>query len=89
MNKTRLNYSHMVSSMLTVSKGVLKAKMLEYFRRIEKTKEELIVTDHHRPVLRITPIVSSKLPTEVFGQQNKVIYYEDINTPTTHEWGDL
>ena len=75
--------------MLTVSKGVLKAKMLEYFRHIEKTKEELIVTDHHRPVLRITPILSSKLPHEVFNQQRKIIYYEDINTPTIHEWSDL
>lgn len=74
--------------MLTVSKGVLKAKMLEYFRLVEKTKEELIVTDHHRPVLRITPYIASKLPLEVFKHRTKVIYYEDINTPTTDEWAE-
>lgn len=74
--------------MITVSKGVLKAKMLEYFRHVEKTKEELIVTDHHRPVLRITPILERTLPTDVFKKQGKVIYQEDINTPTNDEWDD-
>ncbi len=72
-------------NMITVSKGVLKAKMLEYFREVEKTKETLIVTDHHKPVLKITPFFTSKLPTEVFNQ-GKVTYYEDINTPTISEW---
>ena len=62
--------------------------MLEYFRLIEKTKEELIVTDHHRPVLRIMPYIAPKLPTEVFKHQSKVIYYEDINAPTTNEWNE-
>lgn len=76
-----------MNAMITVSKGVLKAKMLEYFRQIEKTKEELIVTDHHKPVLRIVPIQEQKLPTEVF-KQGQVTYFEDINTPTIHEWDD-
>ena len=74
--------------MLMVSKGTLKAKMLEYFRQVEKTKEELIVTDHHRPVLRIIPIETRQLPTDVFKQQGKVVYFEDINMPTDSEWGD-
>ena len=72
--------------MITVSKGVLKAKMLEYFRQVEKTREELIVTDHHKPVLRIIPIQEHKLPTDVFKEQGNVVYLEDINTPTTDEW---
>jgi hypothetical protein len=33
-----------------VSKSALKAKMLEYFRRVEETGEELIVTDNGEPV---------------------------------------
>lgn len=74
--------------MIMVSKGVLKAKMLEYFRQVEKTKEELIVTDHHRPVLRIIPIQQRKLPTDVFKKQGAVLYLEDINAPTSSEWGD-
>lgn len=39
--------------MITVSKGVLKAKMLAYFRQVEETGETLVVTDHRKPVLRI------------------------------------
>ncbi|MFT4589551.1 MAG: antitoxin (DNA-binding transcriptional repressor) of toxin-antitoxin stability system, partial [Limisphaerales bacterium] len=36
--------------MKTVSKGKLKAKMLEYFREVEATGETLVVTDHGREV---------------------------------------
>jgi antitoxin (DNA-binding transcriptional repressor) of toxin-antitoxin stability system len=74
--------------MIMVSKGILKAKMLEYFRHVEKTGEELIVTDHHKPVLRIIPILERKLPMDVFKKQGRVLYSEDINTPTSGEWGD-
>lgn len=75
--------------MISVSKGVLKAKMLEYFRHVEKTKEELVVTDHHKPVLRIVPYFSPKLPTDVFTGHKKVIYREDITAPTTDEWKEV
>lgn len=76
--------------MKTVSKGLLKAKMLEYFRAVEETKEPLIVMSHHKPVLKIVPYQDSKRPDEVFAQyQGKVVYHEDINTPTTNEWGEV
>ena len=54
--------------MITVSKGVLKAKMLEYFRRVEETGEELIVTSHRKPVLRIEPITKKKTVRELFKE---------------------
>lgn len=61
--------------------------MLRVFRNIEETGEELIVTDHNRPVLRIQPIATKKTVKEVFGTiQGKVIYHEDINTPTRDGW---
>ena len=41
--------------MKTVSKGKLKAKLLEYFREVERTAESLIVTDHGRKVLEVRP----------------------------------
>lgn len=75
--------------MITVSKGVLKAKMLEYFRQVEKNNEELIVTDHHKPVLRIIAIKQRKLPTDVFKEQGHVMYFEDINAPTCDEWDQI
>ena len=75
--------------MISVSKGVLKAKMLAYFRHIEKTKEGLIVTDHNRPVLRILPYSPLQRPTDVFKNHKKVIYHEDLTTPTRDEWEAL
>ncbi len=58
------DYSH---KMNTVSKGKLKAKMLDYFRRVERTGEELIVTDHNVPVLRVVPIKRRQHPDELFA----------------------
>ena len=76
--------------MPSISKSKLKANMLRIFRHIENTGEEMIVTDHNRPVLRIQPIAQKQTVEEVFGTvQGKVFYREDINTLTTDEWKDL
>jgi antitoxin (DNA-binding transcriptional repressor) of toxin-antitoxin stability system len=77
--------------MITVSKGVLKAKMLEYFRRIERTGEEIVVTDHKVPVLKIQSIKDRKYTVdEVFADlRGKVKISEDIMKPETEEWGDI
>ncbi|MGH7884432.1 MAG: type II toxin-antitoxin system Phd/YefM family antitoxin [Thermodesulfobacteriota bacterium] len=80
----------MAMTIKVVSKGKLKAKMLEYFREIERTKEELIVLDRNRPVLRIIPITPKKSPKDVFTSfQGKVKYKGDILESTEEEWGDL
>ncbi|MBI3201348.1 MAG: prevent-host-death protein [Myxococcales bacterium] len=72
---------------MQVSKGVLKAKMLEYFRRIEESGEELIVTDNNQPVLRIVPIRTRRPAREVFADvRGRVAYHGDILEPTTSEW---
>ena len=73
--------------MPSISKSKLKADMLRIFREIEESGEEWIVTDHNRPILRIQPITQKKTVEEVFGAiQGKVVYRQDINTPTTDEW---
>ena len=38
---------------ITVSKTCFKARAFEYFRRVEKTGEPVIVTDRGRPVVEI------------------------------------
>ena len=38
-----------------VSKSKFKPKGLEYFRKVEETGQEIIITDHGRPVLKIVP----------------------------------
>ena len=39
----------------TVSKSAFKPKALQYFRLIEETGEELVITDNGQPVIRIMP----------------------------------
>ncbi len=73
----------------TISKSKLKAKMLEIFRKLEASGEELIVTDRDKPVLKIVPIKDRATVAELFGAiQGRVTYHEDINTPTLAEWDD-
>ena len=73
-----------------ISKSKLKAKMLEIFRQLESSGNELIVTDHDKPVLKIIPIKQKAAVNAVFGDlQGQVTYLEDINTPTLQEWEDV
>ena len=73
--------------MNTVSKSALKAKMLEYFRRVEETGQELVVTDNNEPVLRIVPIRKRIRMASLFADvRGRVVYHEDPVAPTTDEW---
>lgn len=75
--------------MITVSKSELKAKMLEYFRKVEQTGEEIIVTSNHVPILKVSPLLKRKTPEEVFSAfQGKVVYKDDILNDTSDEWAD-
>ncbi len=74
----------------TISKSKLKAKMLEIFRDLEASGDELIVTDHGKPVLKIQPIKDKSTVEELFSElQGQVSYYEDIDTPTLPEWDEV
>ena len=76
--------------MRTVSKGVLKARMLEYFRRVEKTGEELIVTDHRVPVLKVVPLRPKQSVDDLFADvRGKFRCTGDLLEPETAEWGDV
>lgn len=71
----------------TVSKSALKARMLEYFRRVEETGEELVVTDNNEPVLRIVPIRRRVPAATMFADVvGRVVYHEDPVTSTRDEW---
>jgi antitoxin (DNA-binding transcriptional repressor) of toxin-antitoxin stability system len=70
-----------------VAKGKLKAHMLEYFRRVEKSGEELVVTDNRIPVLKVVPYRRKLGPEEVFGELRGNVQYDgDVRTPETEEW---
>lgn len=76
--------------MLTISKSKLKAQMLQIFRELEATGEEVIVTDRNRSVAHITPYEDKLTVEELFANwQGQVIFHEDPSTPTIDEWEDL
>ena len=76
--------------MITVSKNVLKAKMLEYFRRVEDEGEELVVTHNNVPVLKVVPLRRPRGVEDVFAKfRGKVKYRADLLEPETEEWGDV
>ena len=74
--------------MKTASKSVLKAHMLEYFRNVEETGEELIVTSHGTPTLKVIPIVEKKSVNELFaGIRGVAKLNGDLTEPETDAWG--
>jgi prevent-host-death family protein len=40
---------------ITISKSKLKPGLLEILREVERSRKELVITDHGRPVLKILP----------------------------------
>lgn len=77
----------------TISKDQLQTTMLKVFRELETTGDELIVTEHGRPVLKIVPIRPNppkRSVQELFGDvQGQVVFLEDMDTPTTDEWSEV
>lgn len=69
---------------MRISKSQFKPRSLEYFRKVELTGEELVITDHGRPVLKVVPYVSE--PEECFhGLRGTVLKYEDPLEPVAVE----
>jgi len=73
---------------VTVSKSRFKPKALEYFRQIEETKEDIIITDHGKPVLKVTPY--SEKPANILKSlRGSVLKYERPLEPTDEKWEAL
>ncbi len=72
-----------------VSKSGFKARALEYFRQVERTGKELIITDHGRPVLKIAPF--KKDPAEALKTlRGSVLRYDEPTEPVgLEDWEDL
>jgi prevent-host-death family protein len=72
-----------------VSKSSFKAKALEYFRQVESTGEELVITDNGKPVLKIVPYAHD--PEEALrALRGSVIRYTDPLEPVgLEDWESL
>lgn len=75
--------------MKKISKSSFKPRALEYFREVEATGQEIIITDRGRPVVRIVPFRPdpSRAREEL---RNTVIRYDDPTEPVgVEDWESL
>lgn len=68
----------------TVSKSRFKAGALEYFRQVERTGKELIITDRGRPVLKIAPYGSRPVDA-LAALRGSVLRFDDPLRPVDLE----
>lgn len=70
--------------MKTIAKSEFKPKAFEYFRIIESTGEEILITDHGRPVLKISKY--SENDNDILKSlKGTVTHYEEPMKPVAVE----
>ena len=72
-----------------VSKSQFKPRALEYFRQVERTGHELIITDHGKPVLKVVPYADD--PQAALAElRGSVKRYDDPTEPVgLEDWDTL
>jgi prevent-host-death family protein len=69
-----------------VSKSRFKARALDFFRQVEQTGSELIITDRGRPVLRLLPYRTDP-QARLKELRGTVVRYDDPTEPVAAaEW---
>ncbi len=70
----------------TISKSKFKPHALKYFRQIEETGQDLIITDHAKPVIKISPYHHE--PQAILEElRNSILQYEDPLEPVAeNDW---
>lgn len=64
----------------TISKSSFEERPEEFLREVESTGEDLVITDHGKPVLRLVPYMPS--PTEALeALRGSVLRYDDPTEP--------
>ena len=72
-----------------ISKSQFKPHALKYFREVEKTGKELIISDRGKPVLKIVPYTEN--PEEALkALRGTVVKYDDPTEPVgLQDWEAL
>jgi prevent-host-death family protein len=72
-----------------ISKSSFKAKALEYFRQVESTGKELVITDNGKPVLKVVPYVHDPAAS-LRALRGSVVRYDDPLEPVgLEDWESL
>ena len=67
-----------------VSKSRFKAHALELFRQVERTGDEIIITDRGRPVLKVVPYAAE--PERHLSElRDSVVRYDEPEKPVAPE----
>lgn len=74
---------------MVISKSRFKERPLDYCQQVEATGEELIITDHGKPVLKLAPYAQD--PMEALkALRGSVLRYDDPTEPVGQEdWESL
>ena len=73
----------------SVSKSKLKAHALEYFRQVQESGRELIVTDRGRPVLKIVPYEFDPSEHLAVLRESVVRYDSPLEPVGLEDWESL
>ena len=78
-----------VMSIKSVSKSRFKARALEYFREVEESGGEIVITDRGRPVLKLVRYRPDEASPES-TLRDTVLRYDDPTLPVGEEdWESL
>jgi prevent-host-death family protein len=72
----------------SVPKSKFKPKAFEYFRLVEETKTEILITDHGKPVAKIVPYKPSD-EEDLLALRGLVEHFEDPTAPIETDWDAL
>ena len=67
-----------------VPKSIFKPKAFEYFRLVEQKRQEILITDHGRPVARISPVDEAD-EQELSALRGLLVKYIDPYEPVGSE----
>jgi len=68
----------------TISKTQFKARALEYFRQVERTRTELVITDRGRPVVKLVPFTGEP-GYALLALRDSVVRYDAPTEPVGEE----
>jgi prevent-host-death family protein len=69
--------------MKTVAISEFKSKCLALIKKMDKTKEPMIITKNGKPVAKLVPFKSDN---NLEALRGKVEYYGDIMSPIDEDW---
>jgi prevent-host-death family protein len=76
--------------MAQVPKSTLDVRVWEYLQRVKHAGEEIVVTENGHPVVRVVPVRARRPASELFADvRGRVVYHDDVMTPTTAEWPEM